>query len=688
MKNLLYLLLLPGILFFSCSKENVDPNDFRSDEAIKDNTLVLRENTYCMAMDQQGEIVSSMPDKIVYQNTSLFANNLEVGNIIVNPFGNQNSFIGRVTSIANTANEIEVAIEMVQMSEAFSAWVIDSRSDKLTVKPRSYWEWDFDFSQEYIPGVDFSFSGTVSPNFSIQTEHGDYELLFRWDENDPNYTNGPYMRLRIQNYYVQLTGNILIEAEGSFGSEASPEDPILIGPIPYVEFLSLYFKPFMEIKGKLKGTFTSPGITHRLGPFNLECGYNNATANVFGILAPFPTLSSTIEPPSIENLSGEFKPTAGVDFIIAPSTMYETGLDEIAEVNLTLKTYEYLNFEFIHKGSFRDRQPRIAFEGTQGNGFNVSFNLSAFAETLSKSLSTDDYEYPSKRWNLYNFNTCDAFPSADISYSQGFVDLSIGSGGQHGLGYNIYVNDELFSEEVFAYDQTYTINLPPTEDLVNKISIADVDNLGCYLEDIYVDPTLVGNCEDHITDARDGNRYCYATIGSYTWLTENLRYTGGGSIGKWYNNEETDENLVYGRLYTHAQIGNICPQGWHIPTLQQWNDLIDALGGLDSFGKNAKAASTALWPAAELPEESTFGAAPAGEYYSWISSSSGRSQFGNRGKVARFWSSTILDDAPVMIDIGNGEEAVVNIGNSANLVGHSQFKSIREIGFSCRCVQD
>jgi uncharacterized protein (TIGR02145 family) len=264
----------------------------------------------------------------------------------------------------------------------------------------------------------------------------------------------------------------------------------------------------------------------------------------------------------------------------------------------------------------------------------------------------------------------------------------VGSSPTRDIGFNIYANNDLFSKHIYEYDQTHTITLPSSTDLVNKIAIADWRHLGCYIEDIYIDPSLIGNCTEEITDPRDGNEYCISDIGSYVWMTENLRYTGNGSIGKWYDDTETDENLVYGRLYTHHEIGNICPAGWHIPTTAEWNDLINALGGRDEFGLNAKAPSAAVWPSSQLPGFNTFGAVPSGEYYSWLENSTDYPAYGNRGRFARFWSSSILDDAPTMVEIGPGNEAVVNTTNSAEALGLSKFKSIRDIGFSCRCVQD
>ena len=46
----------------------------------------------------------------------------------------------------------------------------------------------------------------------------------------------------------------------------------------------------------------------------------------------------------------------------------------------------------------------------------------------------------------------------------------------------------------------------------------------------------------------------------------------------------------FGALYNQFAIetGNLCPAGWHVPTFDEWNELIDNVGGADIAGKELK----------------------------------------------------------------------------------------------------
>lgn len=112
-----------------------------------------------------------------------------------------------------------------------------------------------------------------------------------------------------------------------------------------------------------------------------------------------------------------------------------------------------------------------------------------------------------------------------------------------------------------------------------------------------------------VTDI-DGNIYHTVTIGTQTWMVENLkttRYCNGDAISEqWaYNN---DENNVakYGRLYTWnaaTDSRGIAPIGWHVPTDAEWSTLENYLiangynyDGTTTGNKIAKAlAATTDW---------------------------------------------------------------------------------------------
>lgn len=78
-------------------------------------------------------------------------------------------------------------------------------------------------------------------------------------------------------------------------------------------------------------------------------------------------------------------------------------------------------------------------------------------------------------------------------------------------------------------------------------------------------------------DSRDGKYYKYAYIGNTRWMAENLNY-GNDSLGKcsWDDDENCSEN---GRYYTYEESRTVCPDGWRLPTENDFSELVENVGG-------------------------------------------------------------------------------------------------------------
>jgi len=136
---------------------------------------------------------------------------------------------------------------------------------------------------------------------------------------------------------------------------------------------------------------------------------------------------------------------------------------------------------------------------------------------------------------------------------------------------------------------------------------------------------------DFADKGNDIGNYKTVVIGTQTWMAENLNYAVAGSkcygeggkviidwdeddmpITKTLSPAEVQSNCEkYGRLYDWAtamalpsscnenscsrQIQSkhqgICPSGWHIPSYDDWNVLVDYAGGSSTAGKYLKATS-------------------------------------------------------------------------------------------------
>ncbi len=80
-----------------------------------------------------------------------------------------------------------------------------------------------------------------------------------------------------------------------------------------------------------------------------------------------------------------------------------------------------------------------------------------------------------------------------------------------------------------------------------------------------------------IKDARDGQNYATIVIDTLEWMNENLNYDTEDSRSVCKDGEKGNCKEL-GRLYNSTgwpNVNQICPQGWTIPTTQQWGELTD-----------------------------------------------------------------------------------------------------------------
>jgi uncharacterized protein (TIGR02145 family) len=187
----------------------------------------------------------------------------------------------------------------------------------------------------------------------------------------------------------------------------------------------------------------------------------------------------------------------------------------------------------------------------------------------------------------------------------------------------------------------------------------------------------------------EGKKYKTIVIGTQTWMAENLRsvklndgtdiHFGSDSYEWslltipgycWYSGDSTAYGAVY-NWYT-VGTGKLCPEGWHVPSDEDWTTLTDFLGGSDVAGGLLKETGSVHWikPNAGATNESGFTALASG----YRSAYGG---FSNLGHYGVWWTSTEWSSTGAWYrDLYNGYESADRSNTS------------KQGGASVRCIKN
>ncbi len=227
---------------------------------------------------------------------------------------------------------------------------------------------------------------------------------------------------------------------------------------------------------------------------------------------------------------------------------------------------------------------------------------------------------------------------------------------------------------------------------------------GEYGESAYSNKAIYLLYETGVVTDIDGNRYNTIKNGDQWWMAENLkvsRYRDGSPIFYAtdtldsevtpvvdayyiYNNNASNEGDTYGYLYNWfaaTDIKGLAPEGWHIPTDEEWEIFIDNLGGAEVAGDHMKQTGNDLWEEySEATNLSGFTALPGGIYSdSWTTPWHG-SGFWYQGHNAHYWSATASD---------NGDTEMARSYLLISVYSSVQYDwSTKMSGLSVRCVKD
>lgn len=231
-----------------------------------------------------------------------------------------------------------------------------------------------------------------------------------------------------------------------------------------------------------------------------------------------------------------------------------------------------------------------------------------------------------------------------------------------------------------------------------------VDESSCSMSQMQESSSTLSNVVyGEMIDERDNHTYKTVVIGSQTWMAENLNYadsvkTPSLKEKNWCFANIEENCLTEGRLYTWgaaidsifiyeetsqlcgflekcervsdsaiaiAPIQGICPKGWHLPSYEEWNQLIDFVGG-ESFGRSLK--SEINWDGTNTTGFSAF---QVGCYKI--------SFFAEDNHEASFWSSSLKQNISI-------EASGMRLSDYDNFI-HLDSKNKR-FGYNIRCIKD
>ena len=205
--------------------------------------------------------------------------------------------------------------------------------------------------------------------------------------------------------------------------------------------------------------------------------------------------------------------------------------------------------------------------------------------------------------------------------------------------------------------------------------------------------TIIWRCGEYLLDKRDNHRYKTLLFDSRCWMAENInigiyinsrdndpQQRNNGIIEKFCYDNDTLYCRLYGGLYQwneamqyskEEKSQGICPQDWHIPSDEEWEEMIGFLGGRDVAGSKLKS-ELSFWNDSTTlhPVTAGFNALPAGRR-------GPAGEIKRLGMNAYFWTSNMHQDETAWF---------YRLYKDNEFVIHYSYPVV--YGFSVRCIKN
>jgi len=171
---------------------------------------------------------------------------------------------------------------------------------------------------------------------------------------------------------------------------------------------------------------------------------------------------------------------------------------------------------------------------------------------------------------------------------------------------------------------------------------------------------VFSGAENELTDPRDGKVYKTVKIGEQVWMAENLRYNVPASHASYCYKNSANNCEKYGRLYDWETAKKACPDGWRLPSKEDWEKLTANYPDNETAYKNLIAGG-----------ESGFNATLHGVY------SVANNEFLTMKQHGSYWSSTDFNTERAWV-----QRFLISSGDTY------ESQAIKVNGHACRCLKN
>lgn len=199
-----------------------------------------------------------------------------------------------------------------------------------------------------------------------------------------------------------------------------------------------------------------------------------------------------------------------------------------------------------------------------------------------------------------------------------------------------------------------------------------------------VDPALEGSLKgagyqasSSMIDSRDSGVYYLVSVGEKLWMRNNLYYSGSGVS---YENSAAMDP-IFGRLYKWDEAMKACPDGWRLPTNEEFAAMTGGEGDVLSDVAGSVMADVTFndskmwtfWPEVKITNATKFSAIPVG----YAVDQEGYVKYMGNNQYASFWTSEADGDTATY--------RYIYVSKNDIFRGRGDKESFRA---SVRCVKD